>query len=423
MKSLFYFAGLFTLNFCPHAVAGELDAFIEQQLSVEKPAFVRYLDDQLIVTSFGSDVTDKVIIFEDFSSQYIDRIVPEQSIVFDDNVTWPNDPAHEVQTIDGISWLAIPGGFFSMPFPNAPDRSGALHLMALNAQPQQSLAITPVKKGWFYHKVVWRDMNNDGRLDIVSARSNFNPIRQVFNPILLPWWKVRGELMWFEQPEDLSEQSYWRAHKIVDGPEVFFEFVDLDDDGIDEIIASESFQKRLRVYWQNDRKWNSRVVADDLGVLFSTQLTDVNRDGRTDLIVTNHEADEKAGVFAFEIPDDFKRQDWIKHVLLDGIETRMPGQGQASPGGAIAITPQVDSDEKPVIVISGDGSQRVHLLIPNSSDINDWQYREEIILDAKTAVTGGFEIADLDADGWYEIIVPEYDNDLISILSFKRLPL
>ena len=47
------------------------------------------------------------------------------------------------------------------------------------------------KKGWFYHKIVWYDMNGDGKLDIVAARATVP---------MSPGKKPEGELIWLEQP-------------------------------------------------------------------------------------------------------------------------------------------------------------------------------------------------------------------------------
>lgn len=53
----------------------------------------------------------------------------------------------------------------------------------------QCVKLTTDKDGYFYHMVIWRDMNSDGRMDILTARVN----KPVFGSSV-------GELLWLEQP-------------------------------------------------------------------------------------------------------------------------------------------------------------------------------------------------------------------------------
>ena len=56
------------------------------------------------------------------------------------------------------------------------------------AEPQ-CLKLTTDKNGFFYHMGIWRDMNGDGRKDLLTARVN--------KPII---GASTGELLWLEQP-------------------------------------------------------------------------------------------------------------------------------------------------------------------------------------------------------------------------------
>ena len=73
-----------------------------------------------------------------------------------------------------------------------PGRStGAVEVVDLYSG--EKLTLTKKKSGYFYHKVVWQDINNDGRLDAVSARGK----KPIFGG-------SDGELIWLEQPADLA---------------------------------------------------------------------------------------------------------------------------------------------------------------------------------------------------------------------------
>lgn len=377
------------------------------------------IDDKLVVSSFGRDIDDNLYYLNHFSRSFM---LNQEPLIYEGNhgTTWPNEVRISPQLIDGQKVLAVASGFFTIPLPGSINRSGTVSLYAFDEAPRFIKELKPVKYMWFYHRPKWKDMNGDGLLDLVTARSNFNPIKSILNPILLPPFKVQGKLVWFEQPRKNALSRKWKEHHLISGPELFFEFKDLNGDGVDEIIATESFQKELNIYHLDRRKWRKTTITSKLGLLFGLEFADINGDGKEDLVVTNHENDEKAGVFAFDIPHDFKDVSaWKQHNLLVGIETLKEGEGQASPGGTRVIKPFKGYKGKPWIVVSGDGSQKIHLLRPISEKPENWSYKEDILLDTETSITGNIEVKDLDKDGWPEIIVPEYDKDLISVVSIK----
>lgn len=65
--------------------------------------------------------------------------------------------------------------------------------------------LTSDKSGWFYHRIVWADVNADGRPDIVTARA----YDSVFSG-------AQGELLWLEAP-------HWAEHHIASGPDINFD--------------------------------------------------------------------------------------------------------------------------------------------------------------------------------------------------------
>lgn len=66
--------------------------------------------------------------------------------------------------------------------------------------------ISEMKEGYFYHMGEWIDMNNDGRLDFITARSNAEA--------------GGGELVWFEHPEEGLTDATWTEHVVTEGPDV-----------------------------------------------------------------------------------------------------------------------------------------------------------------------------------------------------------
>ena len=57
-----------------------------------------------------------------------------------------------------------------------------------------------------------------------------------------------------------------------------------------------------------------------MGKPFDIELHDLNNDGKLDLLATNHENDDKAAVFGYEIPADLTSK-WKRHTLYSGFKT------------------------------------------------------------------------------------------------------
>jgi hypothetical protein len=68
------------------------------------------------------------------------------------------------------------------------------------------------------------------------------------------------------------------------------------------------------------------------GAAFDVRLEDLNKDGRVDLLVTNHQATiEESAVFAYELPANIRTDPFVRHVLARDFETRQPGGNQGTP--------------------------------------------------------------------------------------------
>jgi hypothetical protein len=194
---------------------------------------------------------------------------------------------------------------------------------------------------------------------------------------------------------------------------------DLDGDGREEIVASEFFSRKLSVHWQSGDRWSSRVLdaGSALGSAFDIQVVDLDRDGRLDLLVSNHEGGKSGAVFAYELASDFKTSTVspARHLILGNIEARKGAMNAASPGQAWAFGHDTVTG-KPLVLVSGDASQRAHLLVPMSKNPGNWEYREQIIVDEKCTV-GACAVEDVDGDGHEEIFVPAYEKDRIDVFS------
>ena len=158
------------------------------------------------------------------------------------------------------------------------------------------------------------------------------------------------------------------------------------------------------------------VIDDSNGPFFGVEMTDVNGDGKDDLLVTNNRDDGKGSVFAYEVPEGYvawlcgghlfalslllcssilldrgvvfcvNSRDSIfdpaaweaPHVLATGYKppaSLQPGKG--APGTATSFHPQVPApaNAKPLIMVSGDDSGVADLLEPaDAHNTSDWTY-------------------------------------------------
>lgn len=410
----------------PASTRGEPRARYLGSISCRTPAmtFLRPLRqgerEALIVCSFGMLGRDAVRVVPEPGARLslLDRTVPE---LLTDEVVWPNEALPAPSGALDFEALTVAGGFL-VPGKNP----GAVVLLPLprggGTGRMHPLRVTTERAGWFYHRAEWLDVNGDGRLDLLTARAR----KTVGRP-------GQGELLWLEQPEPVSGSAKavgqpWEEHVLLQGPDVHFRTADLDGDGRREILTTQFFSRRLGLHWFEPKTGEagaapqlaSRILDGRIGEAFDLEVTDLNADGKPDLLVTNHEPDEQAAVFAYEIPSDFRQAPWPRRTLLSGIQTRQRGINSASPGAATAFHPVARATrEKPWILVSGDGSQRAHLLRPLSRSPEDWSYEESTLADTQSTV-GTCAVGDTDGDGCAEVFVPAYNRDRIFVYTFAR---
>lgn len=379
-------------------------------LDVEKPGYlhvVRHPDTQqehLFVSNFKLFGSDTLFSISNWSKGLAE---PEELDIriFNESTVWPNEARAASPQLMGQDGLIVSGGFL------VPGKAtGAVSFISWD-KPKQATPLTTPRKGWFYHRTEELDVNGDGHLDLVTARA--------FKPM---FGKPDGELLWLENPGTTNEitQSPWKEHLIGRGPDVHFRVLPQSANTPLTIISTEFSAKKLSAYRrQPDGTFEYTVLDSTLGSAFDIQLSDLNRDGRLELLVSNHESDAKASVFAYEF-DPETLQVKTRHTLISGIETKQKGIQAASPGPIMAFHPTTRDGiqtNKPWVLVSGDGSQKAHLLVPqDDTDSGNWSYDESIIWNPKSTV-GQSTIADLDQDGVLEIIIPAYDANKIGVFS------
>jgi len=319
-------------------------------------------------------------------------------------INWPNSAAGVSSSVFGFDAFLVASGFLVPTH----TRGG---VFVVDASTDGAHLPAPVKitrdkyqwlrpdSGWFYHKAHLVDMNGDGRLDVLTARCQYG---------VWPWSNKRGELLWLEQPatDPLSGQ-HWAEHFLDEGPDFLFCVHPSSERLV--FATTEFLNERTVLYWLEGGELHSRVIDNDTGPGFSCSWTDLNGDGREELLATNH-LNQGGSVYAYSFnTDDATTSNATRHVLASGFHAFSEAGGSASPGDAEAFWPEIGAGGKPHVFVSGDNSNSIFVLVPNSQDPNDWNYSKQELADIGADV-GRPALADIDGDGFTDVFIPAYDN-------------
>jgi len=329
-----------------------------------------------------------------------------------ERIDWPNAVAGLNSSVFGFPAVVVGNGFV------VPSHTtGGVWILEASAKPEhlpQPVKITKDKagkapdSGWFYHLAVPRDMDGDGRLDLVTARSQYG---------VWPWSQKRGELLWLQQPqqEPLSGTP-WVEHHLADGPD--FLFCVQPGSPTLALAAAEYLAERTVFYYMRDGAMQSRVLDEKSGPGFSCSWADLNGDGRLELLATNH-LNQNGSVYAYAFDgDDFSTAKVSRHVLASGFSATSTSTGFAAPGEASAFQPSKFHREKPYIFVSGDNGNDIFVLVPNSENPGDWSYTRQKIADLFADV-GRPSIGDTNGDGFADVFVPAYDSNKLVHYEFS----
>jgi hypothetical protein len=116
------------------------------------------------------------------------------------------------------------------------------------------------------------DLNNDGRLDILTAGFGLSP--------------DAGNVIWYE-----NDHPNWTPHIVIDNygdyPIALAE--DFDGDGLLDIAATDIDKGELVIFRNNSSalNWTKIVVDDDLKNAFGLYIDDIDKNGKPDIIATN----------------------------------------------------------------------------------------------------------------------------------------
>jgi len=343
----------------------------------------------------------------------VDHLKQHQLDMHGVSLQWPNSVTIIPDDVFGFRAIMVPDGFL---VPGHAD--GGLYIIKMDdediTKSQSVTKITEYKKGYFYHMGHWVDLNGDGRLDWITARSNAKA--------------DGGELVWFEHPVEGLTDATWTEHIICSGPDVGIEVIE-DGPWKHEIVvfAAEFFNEKV-AYYRVSTKTGDLVgshIIDDGSILsaYSVTFVDLNGDGKKELMVNNHETDDSTnGIWSYDQPKHWE-DSWTKRELASDFKNAfsvfVPNM---APGFPYAFYPKVaDEGHKgnaAHILVAGDGDHTAWLM--TNTDKENFVWDRDTIHETRGTV-GALAFADLDNDGWNEVWVPDYDHSYMEVFRFHAI--
>ncbi|CAH0363777.1 unnamed protein product [Pelagomonas calceolata] len=198
------------------------------------PAFLHvdeYADGQALTIT--PDLVARAMLDADASFPYTVDPVPVEVLTEPTGPTvpkWPNEAELAPAGVFPFEALVVCQGFLN---PGA--RPGRISVINMATHEEQNIS---GGGDWFYHRVVYLDMDGDGDDDVVTVRSNW--------PAGPPDANTRGELVWFRNPG--TDAFPWEETVLVSAPaigpwpaapDIFLQAADLNGDGTEEIAALE----------------------------------------------------------------------------------------------------------------------------------------------------------------------------------------
>ncbi|CAH1790844.1 unnamed protein product [Owenia fusiformis] len=339
--------------------------------------------------------------------------------VLADDLTWPREPSQIPYEVFEKEAVCSPYGFL-VPGKN----DGSIEIIDVSGDKGKQYDIVRQPgvsaKDWFFHTVVWKDVNGDGRIDIITARAR----QELFTGI------TETEVLWLEHPTGNPFTQPWKQRSIAkDVAGVFIREAQLTSNfrTYNTIITPGYFTQKLSIFWTENiqERWDSpadvnhRTIDEGLGKYFDAQVVDMNNDGKPDVLFTINAA-ENGSIWILETPDDFKTGTFIRHKLADGFDSRSGLMGGGNPGSMKAFYPnERDTSKKPYIMMSGDDGGTAYILTPKSERKDDWEYELHTMLDeGEGVIIGKLSAADVDGDGYTEIFASSYTNEKVHVYSY-----
>merc|ERR1719510_1971245 len=218
---------------------------------------------------------------------------------------WPNFPVKMNKEVVGFEGVVQTSGFL-VPGKN----TGKLELYNRNDNARGPIDIAAGQdKDWSYHWVIWKDVDDDGLIDALTARFRVPGFIEGGDPI--------SQLLWFKNPggdaPSTGHEWPWQSSILLTGgPDVYIEETiqeACNPDCVEYsiIVTGELWNERIMLYyventpgaWSDPSNIRSVVVDAAPGQPFEARFGDANNDGKVEIFASayNQDPDNKTGNF------------------------------------------------------------------------------------------------------------------------------
>ncbi|XP_037078900.1 uncharacterized protein LOC119099911 [Pollicipes pollicipes] len=380
----------------------------------------------LYVSSFnpGNIIGDDLVYYLRAPGRQLDTVADWDMQVLDHQADWTNDICYTPSEATGFEGVVVTSGFL-VPFKT----HGRLQLYNTETSPPSGPYLLSAldKRDWAYHRALWHDMDADGDLDLLTARFHQSALTHV----------TTSSLAYLENNgTSPADWALWPQHELVSGgPDVGFRMVQLQSGGQthDVLLAGEFWNERLTLYWTESGDWSrpgdilSRTIDNTTGQIFDVFYSDLNGDGVPEVWASAFDLAAKNGsLYTWAVPDDFATGEWRRTTLDTNFHPNSMLFGETmSPGSAVAFHPSETAraaGRKPLILLSGDDDGNHYILQPTSQAADDWTYERQTVVQTGQTTAGQVTVADLDADGYTELILAGYTIGKLYVLTYAPAP-
>lgn len=290
---------------------------------------------------------------------------------------------------------------------------------------------TKLRTGYFWHEAQQADLDGDGRLDMVSTSAQTQDlVNNPTNPTGSPSAATKLKVEWYRNLGDGRFEYHLIAE---DAGGVFIKLHDVDGDGDQDIVLTQFFgvpALRESLIWLEQTKrpaadngyqgvWARHVIDNTIGLGYHMELADLNGDGRTDLVVGNHNHQDNTalidadgnripmGLYWFTIPANPRDgKAWVKHVISENFRVSLAGSPTSQGVPGIFSVGDIDGDGRLDLAVPGDGNDKLYAFRQRA----DGRFAEELIEDGEK-MFGMAVIADIDGDGKNEIVATKHNSN------------
>jgi len=247
---------------------------------------------------------------------------------------------------------------------------------------------SPFDDGWEFHRingiiisgakeVDWGDIDGDGDIDVAVSSYDSH------------------QIMWFENTGIV--RSIWEYHRVGSMNYPFgIGVADFNQDGIMEIVASAGYYYAdgIRCFYTSDPtgSWNTYFIANSLSYCGRINITDMNRDGYMDIIVTVNGYSGSANIYRNPMPKDPRTNAWSAISAISGL---------SYPQEAVPIDINNDGNLD-VVATSNYGGVNWGKSPNNANSTGGWQSYSIV---GSLSYPYGIEVDDVDHDGFADVFV------------------